>query len=99
MEIGPPIEGVRMPDGKILIFDGHHRLAALELAKETKIPIRVRDYTEIPEEGMRLMLKIGEKSGFYPPSKYPPSYKIPDLGPTDNWSIDYEAEQFLKDSF
>jgi ParB-like chromosome segregation protein Spo0J len=45
-----------MEDGRIIIIDGHHRLAALEALGETRIPIRIHDY--LPDEGLRLQLKI-----------------------------------------
>lgn len=99
LSAGPPIEGIQMSDGQILIFDGHHRLAAMEQLGESTIPIRISDYTEIPEHGMRLMLKIGEESGFYLPSQYPSGYTIPDLGTSANIEIDLQAVKFLEDNF
>ncbi len=94
-----PIEGVRMFDGQILIFDGHHRLAAMEKLGQTTVPIRIRDFSEIPDEGMRLMLKIGEESGFYLPSQYPAGFTIPDLGAVLNAEIDLQAKTFLIENF
>jgi len=97
LEIGPPIEGYAMPDGKILIIDGHHRLAALEQIGETSIPIRIQK--EMTPESLRLNLKIGEYSGFYPPLKYPTGFKVPDLGKEANMSIDADALRFVSTMF
>ncbi len=97
LESGPPIEGFTMPDGQIIIIDGHHRLAALERLGETNIPIRI--HPEISDEGLRKMLKIGEYSGFYPPSKYPSNFEIPDFGKSLNLDIDMEAEKFVQENF
>jgi hypothetical protein len=97
LESGPPIEGYTMPDGQVIIIDGHHRLAALEKLGETNIPIRI--HSQISEDGLRLYLKIGEYSGFYPPSRYPSSFKIPDLGAQLNNSIDAEALVFVNNNF
>ena len=48
---------------------------------------------------MRLMLKIGKKSGFYLPSQYPKGYSILDLGASVNFDIDLQAVKFLEDNF
>lgn len=93
-----PIEGVRLPDGRIAIFDGHHRVAAFKDLGSSTVPIRIRDYTEIPPEGLRLMLKIGEETGTFLPSQYPKGLSIPDLGVMENSMIDSQAKQFIKDN-
>jgi hypothetical protein len=93
----PPIEGYLMPDGQVLIIDGHHRLAALEELGEKTIPIRIT--TKIRDEGLLLQLKIGEISGFYPPEKYPKGFKIPNLGLERNMEIEREARIFLNKNF
>jgi len=97
LESGPPIEGYAMPDGQIIIIDGHHRLAALELLGETNIPIRI--HPQIADEGLRKMLKIGEYSGFYPPSRYPTKFNVPDFGNSINHEIDNEALKFVQENF
>lgn len=97
LEKGPPIEGYSMPDGKVIIIDGHHRLAALEKLGEKVIPIRI--HSSISDEGLRLYLKIGEYSGFYPPSSYPKGFSIPNLGDDLNKSIDAEAFLFISNNF
>jgi RHS repeat-associated protein len=94
-----PVEGVRLPDGKIAIFDGHHRIAAFEQLGEKTIPIRITDYTEIPDEGMRLMLRIGEETGMYLPSQYPKGFSMPDLGAAENMMIDIQVDEFIKNNF
>jgi len=97
LDSGPPIEGYTMPDGKIIIIDGHHRLAALEKLGETNIPIRIHDF--IADEGLRKLLKIGEYSGFYPPSAYPKGFQVPDFGTSLNGQIDGEALDFIQNNF
>ena len=97
LESGPPIEGYTMPDGQIIIIDGHHRLAALELLGETNIPIRI--HPQLADEGLRKMLKIGEYSGFYPLSKYPSNFHVPDFGSSLNHEIDTEALKFVQENF
>jgi len=97
LDLGPPIEGYTMSDGKVIIIDGHHRLAALEKLGETSIPIRIAPTISL--DGLRLMLKIGEYSGFYPPSTYPKDFILPDFGPERNAEIDLEAQDFIKNNF
>jgi hypothetical protein len=97
LEKGPPIEGYAMPDGQVIIIDGHHRLASLEKLGEPSIPIRI--HSHIQPEGLRLQLKIGEYSGFYPSSKYPEGFKAPDFGSVINAEIDKQAFDFVRNNF
>lgn len=94
-----PIEGVEIPGGKIIVFDGHHRLEAFIIIGEKTIPVRVTSYIYIDEAGLRLMLKVGEFSGLFLPKDYPVGFSAPDFGADRNKEIDDQARRFLNEKF
>lgn len=46
-DVGLPVQLVRMPDGRLLQFGGHHRTAAMLSLGETTIPARVLDWASM----------------------------------------------------
>jgi ParB-like chromosome segregation protein Spo0J len=42
-----PVVALRMPDGRLVIGGGHHRVAAMRLLGQATIPARVVDWTSV----------------------------------------------------
>jgi hypothetical protein len=66
-DVARAIPVVRMPDGRLVTFGGHHRVAAMKRLQETTIPARVEDWATLsPAAQARWLQRFPHLKGFIP---------------------------------
>jgi LysM repeat protein/ParB-like chromosome segregation protein Spo0J len=94
--MGSPIPVIELPDGTLLVVDGHHRIFVMEKLGQKTIPVDIMSPRDAKyrygEQNFSTLVEIGKQSGYYKGTY------IPTGGAIHERAID-QARMFLETNF